>query len=895
MMLSPRRFLHRLYNVFRPGTAEPDLAREVASHLALLEDEFQRRGMSAEEARVAARRAFGGVEQTKEVQRDARSFRWLSDLWQDVRYASRDLARHSGFALATILILALGIGANTGIFSLIDSLLIRTLPIPEPNRLVQILLIERARRGESLSYPVVRALQEQPDLFAGVCGFSGASFSAGPRGAAERTTGAWVSGGCFQALAIQPLMGRLLSPDDDSPGAAPVAIVSFGFWERRLARDPLVIGQPILLDGRAVTIVGVTARGFTGAEVGSIADVTLPLAMIPMMQPGSALLEGNYQWLRVLARLRPGGSIQDAQARLTAVWPQLRHYAVTPAMQAERRQVLMNSTLAVAPGGTGWSGLRGQFAQPLIVLMAGVVLILLVACANVANLLLARAAARRREFALRLAIGAGRGRLVRQLLTESVLLSGCAGALGVLIAYGSSHFLLRLLSTGSLNVVALDVGPNARILGFTSAVAFVTAVLFGLIPAFDATALDPSLALTERSQPMTRGSRLTAALLVAQVALSLILMSGAGLFVRTLHNLATLDAGFTYAGVLLVRFDPRKEGYTGVRLASLYAELLDRFGPVPGIRGLSLSTNTPLSGGIYSQGARVDGSSAGGIGTVHTNYVSPRYFETLRTPILIGRDFTARDDDRAAKIVIVNESFVRRSVGDSQPLGRFVSLESAPEELQHLEIVGVVKDAISYSLREAPPPAVYLPLFQHPAMQTTPGTFEVRTEDPVAVGSALRAEIRARLPDTAIVVQPMSDQVARALVQERLLATLASAFSLLALGLAGIGLYGLLAYRVTCRTSEIGIRMALGAQRPLVLRSVLGEALMLMMTGLLIGLPLAALASRLISAFLFGLSPMDPVTIIVTTALLLVVGVVAAYLPARRAAGIDPLLALRSE
>ena len=745
-----RRLLHRLYNGVRPSKAERDLTREVSSHLTLLQDEFQRRGVSVEEARLAARRAFGGVEQAKEVQRDARSLRWLSDLWQDVRYASRDLARHPGFALATILILALGIGANTGIFSLIDSLLLRTLPVPEPHRLVQILLIVRGRPGDSLSYPVVRALQEQPDLFAGVCGFSGASFSAGPRGAAERTTGAWFSGGCFHALGIQPFMGRLLQPEDDSPGAAPAAIISYGFWERRLARDPLVIGQPILLDGRPVPIVGVTARGFTGAEVGWVADVTLPLATIPAMQPGSALLEANQQWLRVLARLRPGGSAEHAQVRLTAVWPQLRQYAVTPAMQAERREVLMNSTVAVVPGGTGWSDLRRQFARPLTVLMGGVVLILLVACANVANLLLARAAARRREFALRLAIGAGRGRLVRQLLTESLLLSGCAGALGVLIPYGSSHFLLRLLSTGSLNVVALDVAPNARIFGFTSAVAFATAVLFGLIPAFNATALEPGLALTERSQPMMRGSRLTAALLVAQVALSLILMSGAGLFVRTLHNLATFDSGFTHAGVLLVRFDPRKEGYTGARLTELYADLLDRFGRITGIRGVSLSTNTPLSGGIYSQGARLD--SAGGIGTVHTNYVSPRYFETLRTPILIGRDFTARDDDRAAKVVIVNESFVRRAVGDTQPLGRSISLESAPEELQHLEIVGVVKDAISYSLREPPPAAVYLPLFQHPARQTVPGTFEVRTEDPVVVGSALRAEIRSRLPDTAIVI-----------------------------------------------------------------------------------------------------------------------------------------------
>jgi predicted permease len=275
--------------------------------------------------------------------------------------------------------------------------------------------------------------------------------------------------------------------------------------------------------------------------------------------------------------------------------------------------------------------------------------------------------------------------------------------------------------------------------------------------------------------------------------------------------------------------------------------------------------------------------------------VSPRYFQTLRTPILLGRDFTARDDDRAAKVVIVNEAFVRRAIGDSQPLGRFVSLESEPEELQHLQIVGVVKDAISYSLREPPPAAVYLPLFQHPARQTTPATFEVRTEDPVAVASALRSEIRTRLPNTAIVVQPMSNQVGRALVQERLMATLASAFSLLALGLAGIGLYGLLAYRVTCRTGEIGIRMALGAQKPRVLRSVLSEALMLMITGLFIGLPLAALASRLISAFLFGLSPMDPATITVTTALLVFVGAVAAYVPARRAAGIDPLMALRSE
>jgi predicted permease len=367
------------------------------------------------------------------------------------------------------------------------------------------------------------------------------------------------------------------------------------------------------------------------------------------------------------------------------------------------------------------------------------------------------------------------------------------------------------------------------------------------------------------------------------------------LFVRTLHNLTTLDSGFTDYGVLLVRFDPRKDGYTGVKLATLYAELLDRFGRITGIHAVSLSTNTPLSGGIYSQGARVDGSSAGGIGTVHINYVSPRYFETLRTPVLIGRDFTARDDEHAAKVVIVNESFVRRSVADSLPLGRLISLESAPAELQHLEIVGVVKDAISYSLREPPPPAVYLPLFQHPSRQTTPATFEVRTDDAVSVGSTLRTEIRNRLPDTAVVMQPMSDQVARALVQVRLVATLAGAFSLLGLGLAGIGLYGLLAYRVVCRTAELGIRMALGAQKHRVLRSVLGEALILVTAGLLIGLPLAGLSSRLISTFLFGISPVDPATIIVTSALLIVVGVGAAYLPARRAAGIDPLAALRSE
>jgi predicted permease len=798
---------------------------------------------------------------------------WLT---QDVKYALRGMRNSPGFTLTAVMSLALGIGANTAIFSLIDALLLRSLPVRDPGALVELTIRQNGKSVDSFSYPVVRALADQKQIFAGLCGFSSAMFNTGARDSVERTRGAWVTGEYYETLGLQPELGRLLSRADDEAGAVPVVVITDDYWQRKFHGVPDVIGRVILIEGVPATIAGVSRAGFFGANVGEVADITVPLAANRVLFPEmTGRLTAGSEWLRILARPRPGISLEQLKARLAVVWPQLAGVAVTARMPAARRNALLTSTLDVIPGGTGWTSLRNRFTRPLAVLMALVGMVLLIACANVANLLLARGQARRQEMAIRLAIGASGARLIRQLLTESVMLAVAGSIAAMAVAWSTSRFLVGLLGTWR-GGVELDLTPDCRVVGFTAALALGTGIAFGIAPAWRATA----------ARPVPR-TRLNAVLVTAQVGASFVLLMGAGLFVRTLGNLDRIDPGFRHEGVLLIEGDIHR-GVSAARTA-FYQDLLRDVGQLPGVVSASLAANTPLSGGWWTGPVSIDNQPASGE-TAHINSVAPRFFETMRTGLIAGRDFNDQDDAGGLPVAIVNETFVRRFAPEGHAIGRRVS---AGNSMSGMQIVGVVKDAISQSLREPSPAAVYVPLFQR---QTEFPTLIVYVRGGLAQASwALRAALQPKLPGMALQIHTLTSQVDAALVDERMMATLAAGFGTLALLLASIGLYGLLAYTVARRTQEIGVRMALGAEQAQVMWLVIHDALRWLAMGVVLGVPVAWAASRRIASMLFGLSAMDPATIFSAAALLVVMGLAAGYLPARRASRVNPMEALRGD
>jgi putative ABC transport system permease protein len=872
-----------------------DLDDDIRDHLERETQDNIARGMTPDDARAAALRAFGNVALVKEGARAVWIPVWIDQLLQDARYALRTLRRSPGFSTVVVLTLALGIGLNTGIFGLIDALLLRSLPVRHPQQLIALMRIQGGQSGESFSYPQVRFLAEQNEIFLSLCGFSVDTFNVGPPEALEPTGGAWVSANYYQTLGLVPIVGRLLAPDDDRPGASLAAVITDNYWARKFGRDPSAIGRPLLVEGVPVTIVGVSPPGFSGAIVGNAADITVALNVLPQLKPErKSMLGVGGRWLKVLARPREGLSRDQLKARLAIVWAQYLSGTVTPQMSPAARARALSPTLDLRAGATGSSPLRGQFRQPLLVLMGVVGLVLIIACVNVANLLLARAAARQREVALRLALGASRGRVVRQLLTESGLLAILGGGLGIAFASFGGGVLVNLISSGSgpdaSEAIALDLGTSWRVLAFTTLVTVTTTLLFGLAPACRATVAEPNLTMNASPNRVTgsRG-RLASALVAAQVSISLLLLIGAGLFVQTLQNLRTLDRGFRHEGVLLVNVDATRAGYDGTRLRAFYQQVLANAERLPGVTSASLSSITPLMGGGISLPIAVNGQPIAS-GELHGNLVAPRYFETLSTPIVLGRDFTLRDDATAPGVAIVNEAFVRHHMPNGSPLEQRVSVVGSPRELQ---VVGVVKDAVYEGLRQTPPPTVYGAYFQSGGGAVT---LEIYGGGSLAqAASAIRAEVQPKLAGKLVRIQTLTSQLESSLVQERLMATLASAFGGLALMLAAVGLYGVLAYTVVRRTSEIGIRVALGAQRSQVLGLVMRDVTRMLALGTAFGLPAAWAASRLVSSMLFGLAANDPVTIVLAVALLVMTGLLAGYLPARRATKVDPLVALRCE
>jgi predicted permease len=891
-----RRVIGGFRGLFRKTRAERELDDELRAFLETAVEEKVRAGLGREEATRAARMELGSVTAVKDRVRDVGWESVLDNVGQDLRHAIRSLRKSPGFAAVAIVTLALGIGANTGIFALIEVLLLRSLPVRDPQELIVLLRVQGSQSGGAFSYPQVRHLADQDEIFRGLCGFSGDTFHVGPPEALEPVGGAWVSGGYYRTLGLVPVAGRLLGPDDDRPGASPSAVITDNYWTRKFGRDPAAIGRPLLIEGVPVPIVGVSPPGFIGAIVGEAADVTVALSVLPQLQPERPFMLGpGARWLKVLARPREGLSHDELKARLAVVWAQGLSATVSTSLPPDARARALSSTLDLRAGATGSSNLRSQFRQPLLVLMVVVGLVLVIACVNVANLLLARATARQREMAVRLALGASRRRIVRQLLTESALLAVAGTGLGIVVAYFGSRVLVNLISSGqgvptASEAIVLDLAPNWNVLAFTTLLTVSTTLFFGLAPAFRATVVEPNAAMNASSNRVvgSRG-RVALVLVTAQVSISLLLLIGAGLFVHTLWNLRTLDRGFRHEGVLLVDLDARRAGYDGPRLRAFNQEVLAIAERLPGVTAASLSSVTPLMGGGMIMPIAVNGQPVGSE-ELHFNQVAPRYFETLGTPFVLGHDFTIRDDATAPGVAIVNEAFVRQYMPTGSPLGQRVSVVGSRDERQ---VVGVVKDAVYESLRQAPPPTVYVPYLQSNGGAVA---LEVFAAGSVAqVASAIRAEVQPKLAGKPIKMRTLTARLETSLVQERLMAALASAFGLLALVLASVGLYGVLAYTVVRRTNEIGIRIALGAARSQVLALVLSSAIRMIVLGIAFGLSAAWAASRVVSSMLFGLTANDPTTIAGALTVLLVTGLLAAYLPARRATRIEPLAALRCE
>jgi len=650
----------------------------------------------------------------------------------------------------------------------------------------------------------------------------------------------------------------------------------------------------LILDGKPVTIVGVTPAGFTGLNVGRTADITLTVGAMHQLHPDTPLLGPRSNWLRLFARLAPGETREHAQVGLNVLWPRLIDDAYDPA----RRPAMRAATVALTPGGTGWSGLRGQFTTPLLVLMAIVGVVLLIACTNLASLLLARAAARQREFSVRLAIGAGRGRLIRQVFTESLVLSVLGALSATVFAQFSSRLLVGLLSSGRTQGIVLDLSPDARVFTFAITAALVTSVLFGLTPALRATRVDAASALRASSRSHTRGrGRLASSLVVVQASLSLLLVVGGALFARTLVNLQRVDAGFRHDGVLLASVELSRALGADAQEGAIARQLIDELRSLPDVSAASVSTNIPLSGGSWTTNVTVDGvPESGKPAEVETFAVSAQFFRAFGIPVRAGREFLEADErDDAPRVAIVNEAFARERLGTTNALGHRITISARPGP--PMEIVGVVQSAATSGLRRSAPPAIYLCFFQQKNPALSGGAnIELLTSAPAAAMTALiRQHAQAKVPLARVEMRAFRDVVNGSLVNERLLAMLATFFGGLALALAAVGLYGLLAFDVSRRTAEMGVRAALGAKRSDVLWLVMSDALRLVGAGLVVGLPIVWGATRLVAGLLFGLSATDPWTIAGAAATIVVTALAAAYLPARRAMRIDAMVALKYE
>jgi predicted permease len=818
----------------------------------------------------------------------------------DLRDAIRALRATPIVTIVAVLSLALGIGANTAIFSILDSLLLRSLPVRDPGRLA--IVVQGDGRPNSWTNPIWEQIRERQQLWEGAFAWGGTRFNLAEAGQTEFVDGVWASGGFFETLGVPAILGRTFTARDDARGGGPdgaVAVISDGFWQRRFGGAADAIGATLTLERVPYTIVGVTPPEFFGVDVGRRFDVIVPLGTEPLVRGrDSSLDQRSYWWLGVMIRRKADQSHDQAIAALRGVTPQIRE-ATLPNWRPQDQDGYLRDGFSLVPATTGSSFLRTRYQRPLLTIMVVVGLVLLIACANIANLLLARATARRHELSVRRALGASRLRLARQLLSESLLLAGLGAAAGLLFAQWGSRLLVRQLSTQT-SAVFLDLALDWRVLGFTAAVAAATAVIFGTAPALRATRVQPNEALKEQGRGVAGEGRLGlgSALVILQVALSLVLVVAAGLFVRTFASLANLNLGFDGGRVLVVNVGARRSAVEPAGRAAHYERLRSAVAAVPGVAEAAASMVTPVSGSTWQYRIEVAGGtplSERDRGT-YVNIVTPRWFATYATPVLAGRDFTDADRAGAPPVAIVNETFARKFLGGDSPLGRTIQEQGignrpSPPPRQ---IVGLVKDAVYRSLREPVPPTMYLPLAQQEEIGSGV-SFSVRAAAgaPALLTRSVASALEGIDRDLTLTFRPLADQIDASLVQERLVAMLSGFFGALALLLAGLGLYGVTSYAVSRRRAEIGIRMALGAAPAGVVALVLRRVAWLVAAGIVLGSGVSLWAARFVSTLLFGLAPRDPATLAGAGVVLAVIGALAGWIPARRAARIDPARVLR--
>jgi len=894
---------------------DEDARREFEAHLELLVDRYIRRGMAPEEAHVAARRQFGNALSVREEIYEMNTLPFLDTIWQDLRYGIRILRKNPTFSLVVILTLALGTGANAAIFQLVNALRLRSLPVEQPHELVSIRIdqhgkgrVGRGFPGGVFTEPLWQEIRSQQQAFSSLFAWGVTQWDLSPEGEVALARGLYVSGRFFDVLGVHAHIGRMLTEADDPKGCgSPGAVLSHDFWQVWYGGNPGVIGQSIMLDRRRFDVIGVAQPGFFGVEVGRTFDVALPLCAEPLLRSQQGWDRAAVWWLDIMGRLKPDWTVERAQAHVAAVSPAVFQATVSPGYKADWAKNYTSFTLTARPAPTGVSNLRTAYATQLWALLGATGLVLLLTCANLANLMLARATARGREIAVRLAIGASRRRVVGQMLSESALLAGFGALGGLLLARWISQTLIMFLDAGG-NRIFVDLTPDWRVFAFIAIVTVLACVLFGLSPALTATRRDPATTLQPGGRSSTDGHDAVAlrrGLVVAQVALSMVLVVGALLFGRTLRNLGSVELGFD-PDVVVAAVDLRRTNVQPEARTQAFADIVARLHQVPGVRHAAQTLIVPLSGADWN-GQIVKGGAAQN-GDVHFNAVGGNYFRVMGTPLLVGRTFDGRDRPDAPRAAIVNETFARRYFPNTDPIGQTFQMDVAPPQATY-HIVGLVRDAKYLQVREertgpatrfsaTESSATFLPMAYLAVSQgtTPPPDFRIvlRADVPsAALTRALTRAISEVAPGAAVSYDAVSNYIETLLVPERLMAWLSGFFGVLAMLIASIGLYGVMSYMVTRRRVEIGVRMALGAEPRRIIRMVLAESGVLLAAGVPIGVGLAIAASRYAASLLYGLTPLDPTSLVLAIGALGVVCVLAAWFPARRASRLGPTVALR--
>ncbi|HLY16555.1 MAG TPA: ABC transporter permease [Bryobacteraceae bacterium] len=919
-----KTFFRRLEWLLKRHRMDEELREELQFHLEEEAEERQAGGLPSGDAQRAARRDLGNATWLAEETRAVWGWTIPEQLGQDLRYAFRTMAANRLFTVLAVLSLALGIGANTAIYSFMDAILLRALPVSDPESLVVLNWHAKAHHNWQdfvmteisgttyddpqtgttagiFPYPAFELFRKYDAIFSTLFAYypswQARNLNLTIRGQAGIATGVYVSGGYFPGLAVPPAAGRLIIPGDDRAGSPAVAVVSYAYSQRRFGGPANAAGQSVLIDTLPFTIVGVAPPEFFGADPAVVPDVYLPMHTGELLLgfTPEGYLDRNFYWIHVMGRLRPGVSLTQAQAVLAPVFHQW--VADTAHNDAQKANL---PTLMVNEGAGGLDTLRREYSEPLYVLLALVGLVLALACANVANLLLARATARRREIALRMSVGAGRGRIVRQLLTESVLMAALGGILGVALAVLGIRFLTWLLANGQANFT-LHAELNWHVLGAAAALSLLTGGLFGLAPALQATRVDvmPALKETRAGQPRAghalRRAGLSHLLVASQIAISLLMLVAAGLFVGTLANLHSIDVGFNRENVLLFRLDARKAGHGDPEIAGFYGDLRKQFGAIPGVRSASFSDDSLIEAGT-SRPLGVAGEPDHDANRILS--VGPAFFATMQIPMLAGRDIEERDRPDAPAVAVINETFAKTSFGDRNPLGQHLTLGMGDGErlARDMEIVGISRNARYGGLTRNIPPVAYITYNQGPP-RLSQMVYALRTTgNPLAYVNSVREIVRRADPRVPVFqVRTQTADIDRTINQEITFAALCSGFALLALAIACVGLYGTVSYNVARRTSEIGIRMALGAPRGKVVRMILGDVLILAAGGLATGIAAALSTSKFVASFLYGMKANDPAALALAVVILLAAALAAAYVPARKASRIDPVAALRHE